>query len=220
MRAWLMSLIGLAGCGSDDSGFVTFDGGSGGEGEGEGEGGGEGGGEGEGESEGEGEGEDVATETACDRFDDDGDGLVDEGCGCESGESQSCYPGDPATVLSAPCEWGIQICAGEESGEFNSWGECTGFVAPVPEICGNDVDDDCDGAQDDGCTCPLGDAETCYPGDPADVGIGACVGGSRTCVAGPEGSADNAWGDCEGFTLPSDEVCGNGLDDDCAGDGD
>ena len=30
-----------------------------------------------------------------------------------------------------------------------SWGLCTGFVVPVQEVCGNSLDEDCNGTPDD-----------------------------------------------------------------------
>jgi hypothetical protein len=41
--------------------------------------------------------------------------------------------------------------------------------------------------------------------------MGACKDGMRTC------SAEGAWGACDGQVLPSGEVCGNGLDENCSG---
>ncbi len=48
----------------------------------------------------------------------------------------------------------------------------------------------------------------CYPGDMARLGRGVCKAGLERCL-GEEG-----WGACDGFVLPSDEVCG-GEDEDC-----
>jgi len=48
-----------------------------------------------------------------------------------------------------------------------------------------------------------------------DTDIGTCSFGSRACVGG-------MWGTCQGAVYPADEVCDNGVDDDCDGwtDGD
>src|SRR5687768_16057199 len=58
----------------------------------------------------------------CNTFDDDMDGRVDEGCGCEPGEIQGCYPADVDTLGMGPCAGGTQGCEG--AGEFGTWTEC------------------------------------------------------------------------------------------------
>ncbi|MCC6998241.1 MAG: hypothetical protein IT370_26735 [Deltaproteobacteria bacterium] len=88
------------------------------------------------------------TET-CNGVDDDCDNMVDEGCQCTNGATQGC-----GTDVGA-CVAGTQTCVG------GAWGSCANEVGPVPEICGNGLDDDCDNMTDEGCnkvppilTCP------------------------------------------------------------------
>ena len=50
--------------------------------------------------------------------------------------------------MHGPCAEGVQIC---ECSMGGIWGPCEGAVTPVPEICGNHIDDDCNGVIDDGC---------------------------------------------------------------------
>ena len=73
------------------------------------------------------------------------------------------------------------------------------------EIC-NGIDDDCDDSTRD---VDLEFSESC--------GLGICVGGTRmkTC----DGSSLSPWGECStaGLAL-SEEICDNGLDDDCNGE--
>ncbi|MBW2731313.1 MAG: hypothetical protein JRH20_02910 [Deltaproteobacteria bacterium] len=86
----------------------------------------------------------------CDNgLDDDGDGKVDEGCACTQGDEQACYPAPALTKDVGACHAGIQQCAPTE--EFASWGECIGAVTPHAEICGDELDNDCNGQVDDGC---------------------------------------------------------------------
>jgi MYXO-CTERM domain-containing protein len=146
-------------------------------------------------------------------------------CGkCTDGTIQGCYEGPAGTSGVGPCHAGTQACAG------GNWGACTGQVVPVAEICGNGVDDNCNGSIDEPSVCgeclPGSiDPVACWTGLPgvvfhdpaAPVGTPAhdsiCAKGQRTC------GADSRWEACGSAklqTLPGAEIC-NGLDDDCNG---
>jgi hypothetical protein len=140
--------------------------------------------------------------------DEDCDGTVDNGCGCDDGAVRPCYSGPAETAGVGACHTGAQTCwAGV-------WSDCGGQVVPVPEVCGNGVDEDCDGDVDDPATCsPCPDpALTCYTGplDPVTFRpVGVCRPGTRACV-------DGVLGACQGQVLPSPELC-DGEDNDCNG---
>jgi len=141
-------------------------------------------------------------------LDDDIDGVIDDGCSCAAGATQSCYPGYASELGAGPCARGTQTCAG--SAEFGSWGACEGAVTPVAEVCDDGVDDDCNGVADDGCPPPPpppppgptivdvtvsldGDCLTasCPPEAPYPVGCSIVMSGGdeRGCVAStPTGS--------------------------------
>jgi hypothetical protein len=53
----------------------------------------------------------------------------------------------------------------------------------------------------------------CYPGPAGTAGVGLCRAGRQRCV--DRGGATD-WGPCEGFIIPSPEVCDR-LDNDCNG---
>jgi len=76
-----------------------------------------------------------------------GTALADVACGeappsCTNGETRSCSTGKPGI-----CSAGTQTCSN------GNWGTCAQNEQPKTEICGNSIDDDCDGTADEGCTC-------------------------------------------------------------------
>ncbi|UJR78487.1 putative metal-binding motif-containing protein [Sandaracinus amylolyticus] len=123
--------------------------------------------------------------------DDDCSGAPDDppaGCACADGASRTC-------PLPGSCAASNQTCVD------GVWGACG--VPPRDEICGNDLDEDCDGAPDDGCTC--------------DVGFRACGSDEGVCTRGIQSCAGDSWGACVGEVGPAPETC-DGEDDDCDGD--
>lgn len=135
-------------------------------------------------------------------LDDNANGFVDEGCSCVAGSSQPCYGGPAWAAGQGKCVKATQQCA--TTGEFPQWGPCTGWVPPTMEVCEGSVDEDCNGQIDESCGCCNGDVQPC------GVQSGACTPGTHTCVNG-------TWGDCQGGVMPTTEICGNKIDDDCDG---
>ncbi len=85
------------------------------------------------------------TMDVCDGVDNDCNGRVDEGCPCVFGTTQQCNVERNGVGI---CRAGTQTCGA------TGWSMgCSGTVLPaVSEICGNGVDDDCDGQTDNkGC---------------------------------------------------------------------
>jgi hypothetical protein len=62
---------------------------------------------------------------------------------CEPGEMQSCYPGPESTLDVGVCRAGTQTCSA-----VAAWGACEGAIVPDDEVCGNAVDEDCDGSDE------------------------------------------------------------------------
>jgi len=116
---------------------------------------------------------------------------------CEAGETRSCYTGPEGTENVGPCVAGTQTC-----GDDGTWDAgCDGEVLPMTEDCDGE-DNDCDGAADNdnpdgGDACNTGLSGPCQPG------VLVCVNGALIC----DGNVDPA----------PDEICDNGIDDDCTG---
>ena len=130
------------------------------------------------------------SEEICDGFDNDCDGLVDEGYDVD---------GDGYSL----CGWNPEV-PGLLDGSLVDCDDNTASVNPgATEIC-NAIDDDCDGEIDPGCDCTAGATRGC------GSELGACTTGTQSCAAG-------AWSACVGATLAAAESC-NAIDDDCDGD--
>jgi len=111
---------------------------------------------------------------------------------CTPGATQACYTGASATQGVGPCTGGTQTC---DSG--GNWGVCAGEVVPTGEVCGNSVDDNCNGMVDE-------DAD-------AD-GDGFTTCGGDCCDATTDGCGDPKLVNPGAFEAP-----GNMVDDDCDG---
>jgi Cys-rich repeat protein len=168
-------------------------------------------------------GELVPTPDHCtDLIDNDCNGVVNDGfgsggtgCLCVPGVQQDCYTGPSGTMGVGVCKSGKRTC----SADGKTWGACIGQVIPDVDSCLNQVDDDCNGVINDGfgkggagCVCLPGASSSCYQGPPGTLGVGPCKAGTATCNSSGTGSSA-----CVGQVLPVEEICANGINDDCVG---
>lgn len=150
-----------------------------------------------------------AGETCGNGEDDDCNGAVDDGCpGDGDDDGDGLDDGDDGGDGDG---LGGDDDGDDGDGDDGDDDDGAGDCLPVAEVCGNGLDDDCDGQADDGCECVPGDVQDCFDGAEGQLDVGACRGGQQECV-------DGAWGPCEGEVLPEAEICNDGIDGDCDGD--
>ena len=107
---------------------------------------------------------------------------------CRASAELPCWPPEfPTQRFVGACRDGRQTC-----GPDGHWGTCEGAVVPVPEVRGNDVDEDCDGVATPWETIVIqkpneDDCETlcCPPTHPFPVGCQFHVSSDLGCVAWP-----------------------------------
>lgn len=109
---------------------------------------------------------------------------------CEPGDLGECYEGPPGTLGVGACAAGSRTCS-----PLGDWGPCVGATEPSSEICGNAVDENCDGSLEGV------DAD----GDGWDSCSDCCDEEGVGCV------------DAQLVNPGAFEVEGNEVDDDCDG---
>ncbi len=136
-----------------------------------------------------------------DEIDNDCDGIVDESCGCDEGDTRSC-----GTDVGE-CKKGIQKC---ENGKWSK--KCYDSIEPVDEICLDGKDNNCDGTVDEDCPCDRsGNLTRLCPKQK-----GVCEDALQQCV-------DGTWQDCDykdhnrTYYEKKEKSCSDEIDNDCDG---
>ena len=146
-------------------------------------------------------------------------------CDTQCGSEEYCLDG----VCTVECSGdNARICDGvcvDLSTNIDHCGECQHACATGQRcddgacVCSSGRSD-CDGNAENGCEsradlcfCTTGDTVECYPGDESQAGVGRCRMGVQVCE-------DGYYGVCENYILPTLEIPGNGIDDDCDGEND
>ncbi len=135
------------------------------------------------------------SETCGNKIDDNCNGQVDEGCSnCSNGASRSCpYKGPAGTAGIGTCKAGRQTCTG------GNWGACSGEVLPVPEICGDGLDNNCNKQKDENCT-PSKLHQSCTANSNCDTG--------QVCIQFQGQTKGTCFQDCSS----SAAICSNNTD--------
>ncbi len=155
----------------------------------------------------------------CDGKDNNCDGRTDEGCDCIDSTERQCG------IDTGACEKGTETCIG------GRWSACEGSISPKDEVCGNSLDDNCNGLTDEACE--VGQEPEPGPAQPAEepeaepepasgytrlrdraIPQRECIdldgdGFGTDCVKGPDCDDDDA-----AINLDAVEICNN-RDDNC-----
>jgi hypothetical protein len=123
---------------------------------------------------------------------------------CSPGASRNCYTGVSGTEDVGACHGGMQTCT-----SAGQWGNCDGEVVPVGEICGNGVDDDCNGLTDENQDAD-GDGWTTCGGDCCDS-LTACSNPKEVNPGAFDVPGDGVDNDCDGMIDNTPLLCDQGL---------
>lgn len=121
---------------------------------------------------------------------------------CGDAKDNNC---DGVPDENCPCDYlnkSVGVCKGSTT---NAQGICQKPATYNPtEICGDGLDNNCDGTKDESCECNPKTEREC------GSDTGECQKGKQTC------SDQGKWGNCVGEVPPTQEIC-DGKDNNCNG---
>ena len=123
---------------------------------------------------------------------------------CNPGDTGACYDGAMNTEGVGPCKGGQHTC--QASGQ---WGMCVGEVVPVGEICGDNIDNNCNGMVDEDVD-EDGDGFTTCQGDCCDD-PSVCSNPALVNPGAFDVPGDGVDNDCDGMVDNAPLLCDQGL---------
>jgi hypothetical protein len=131
------------------------------------------------------------------------DGGASGPCSTE-GATRACYDGPAGTSGVGPCSGGTQTCQG------GTWSACAGEVVPTGEVCGNGVDDNCNGMTDEDVDAD-GDGFTTCGGDCCDSTNDGCGNPALVNPGAFDAPGNMVDDDCDGMVDEGTTACDTGL---------
>ncbi len=122
---------------------------------------------------------------------------------CEVGQVRECFTGKEETLGVGPCVAGEQTCTAG-----GLWGNCEGEVIAVAEVCGDGIDQNCNGAVDENEDRD-GDGFTTCDGDCCDST--ECGEPINANPAAFDAAGNNFDDDCDGMADNTLALCDQGL---------
>ena len=122
---------------------------------------------------------------------------------CNPGDVHDCYDGSMGTQNVGPCHGGTATC--DSTG---MWGACQGEVVPKGEICGDNIDNNCNGQVDEDVDLD-GDGWTTCQGDCCDST--ECTNPSLVNPGAYDIPGDGVDNDCDGMIDNAIATCDQGL---------
>ena len=122
---------------------------------------------------------------------------------CDPGKKRECYGGVDGTAGEGPCHGGTQTC-----GSDALWGPCDDQVVPSQELCGDGVDNNCNGNIDENADMD-GDGITTCAGDCCDST--ECTNPGLVNAGAFDAPGNMVDDDCNGVVDDTNLLCDQGL---------
>ncbi len=125
---------------------------------------------------------------------------------CSPGVQEACYTAPGDTLDVGACVGGTKVCLDDGTG----FGPCEGEVTPVTEVCGNNIDDNCNGETDEDSDLDS-DGWTACGGDCCDIAGIECLNPELVNPGAYEVEGNEVDDNCNGDTDEAALVCDQGI---------